>query len=131
MHPKKHPLIVMFAKAPRPGFVKTRLAAQIGKNDATWLYRLLVERQLRTVPAVWPLEIHFAPQDAEPEMRSWLGEHRSYVPQSSGDLGQRLQGAFARGFDRGARAVIAIGGDCPELRANDFWRQRRCCKGRM
>ena len=115
-----HPRILMMAKAPRPGFVKTRLAAQIGNEKATSLYRVLVERQLRATPVGWPLQIHFAPIDAETEMRVWLGEHRALVPQSFGNLGDRLQSAFAQAFADGARAVIAIGGDCPELHAEDF-----------
>ena len=110
----------MMTKAPRSGSVKTRLAAQIGNEKATWLYRALVERQMRATPAGWPLQIHFAPIDAETEMRAWLGEHRAFVAQSSGNLGDRLQSAFAQAFAGGARAVIAIGGDCPELHAEDF-----------
>ncbi|HEX9781244.1 MAG TPA: TIGR04282 family arsenosugar biosynthesis glycosyltransferase [Opitutaceae bacterium] len=120
MPPRDHPLIVLFAKAPQPGLAKTRLAAEVGEEEAMWLYRLLVERQLRAIPAGWPMEIHYAPRNAGPEMRAWLGGHHAYVPQSAGDLGERLQSAFAHSFAADARAVIAIGSDCPELNAGDF-----------
>lgn len=115
-----HPTILLMAKAPRPSFVKTRLAAQIGPAEATDLYRRLVERQIRDIPTAWPLEVHFAPEDAEVEMRAWLGAGPKFVPQVDGDLGARLSAAFDHAFTQGARTAIAIGGDCPELGVDDF-----------
>ncbi len=122
MHPMLSPRILLMTKAPRSGYVKTRIAAQIGVQEATEVYRLLVERQLRATPVGWPVQILFAPVDAETEMRAWLGDDWAFAPQSSGDLGDRLQSAFAQAFANGAPSVIAIGGDCPELQAEDFLR---------
>lgn len=124
------PTILVFLKAPRPGFVKTRLAAQIGEADATWLYRNMVERQLREIPEGWPVEVHFAPRDAAPEMRAWLGPERRFMPQPGGDLGERLRSAFARVFADGAPAAIAIGGDCPDLGCADFEHAREMLEDR-
>ncbi|HWA84662.1 MAG TPA: TIGR04283 family arsenosugar biosynthesis glycosyltransferase [Opitutus sp.] len=116
----KPPLLLVFLKAPRPGFAKTRLAAALGPERALDVYRALVVRQLREIPAGWPVEIHFTPADAEAEMRAWLGPMPSYVAQTDGDLGRRLRHAFAGAFDRGASRVIVIGGDCPELDDDTF-----------
>ena len=117
-HPQ--PVVMLFAKAPRAGTVKTRLAADVGEERAVDLYRAMVERQLREVPAGWQVEIHFDPVDAEDDMRAWLGSAHHYRPQADGDLGRRLKKAFGAAFSRGATTVIAIGGDCPELDQETF-----------
>lgn len=114
------PLVILMAKAPRPGAVKTRLAADIGAGAATALYRALVERQLAALPGGWPVEVHYAPAGAGREMGEWLGGSLHYVPQCEGDLGDRLRFAFERGFGLGFATVIAIGGDCPDLGAQDL-----------
>jgi len=108
----------LMLKAPRPGTVKTRLAAGIGADRATEIYRSLVERQLGQIPGSWATAIHFAPDDAESEMRAWLSpsvRNASFVPQSKGDLGARMRAAAIHEFERGADAVALIGGDCPYL----------------
>jgi rSAM/selenodomain-associated transferase 1 len=102
-------------KAPRIGLVKTRLAREIGAESAAIVYRRLAEHQIACLPRDWALEIHFAPLDAETEMRNWLGAAHSYHPQLGHDLGDRLIHATAAAFARGAGAVIVIGGDCPGL----------------
>ncbi|MDF3128114.1 TIGR04282 family arsenosugar biosynthesis glycosyltransferase [Kiritimatiellaeota bacterium B1221] len=107
--------ILLFLKAPRPGTVKTRLAKTMGNEKALTIYKQLVSRQLKNLPQYAQVEVHFAPSDAEKEMRTWLGEHIFYVPQCSGDLGDRLSYGVQHAFTRGAEQVICIGGDCPEL----------------
>ena len=112
------PRIALLLKAPRPGEVKTRLAASVGEAGAVEIYRRLAERQLRALPAGWPVTVHHAPAEAGPEIRQWLDQHRAgldYRPQGEGDLGARLTLAFAAGFAHDAPAVLAIGGDCPAL----------------
>ncbi len=107
--------VLVFLKAPREGTVKTRLARDLGDAEATRIYRALVERQLAALPAGRSVEIVFSPDDTEVEMRRWLGDAYDYRPQGDADLGARLTRAFAAAFAGGARRVIAIGGDCPDL----------------
>jgi rSAM/selenodomain-associated transferase 1 len=102
-------------KAPRPGTVKTRLAAAIGADEATRVYRRLAERQLAAIPPDWPVEVHFAPSDARDEMRAWLGPRPALFAQAEGDLGARLTHAVADTFTRHKTSALVIGGDCPEL----------------
>ncbi len=113
--PSADPVVVVMLKAPRVGAVKTRLGAQIGLEAATAIYRVLVEHQLKSIPRGWRTEIHFSPADAGAEMQTWLGAAPAYFPQCEGDLGCRLTGAVAGAFERGARSVIVVGGDCPAL----------------
>lgn len=107
--------LLVFLKAPRNGVAKTRLARDVGAEEATRIYRWLVERQLQAVPRGFAVEIVFTPADSEGEMRAWLGHAYSYRAQADGDLGARLQDAFVSAFRREAGTVIAIGGDCPDL----------------
>jgi rSAM/selenodomain-associated transferase 1 len=109
--------VALILKAPRSGEVKTRLGRAIGVERATRVYRALVEHQLAQIPASWRIAIHFAPADAEAEMRRWL-ERLSprvtdFMPQPDGDLGLRLISAMDHGFMSGADAVFFLGGDCP------------------
>ena len=109
--------VALMLKAPRAGRVKTRLASSIGSESATRIYRALVEHQLAQIPASWCVVIHFAPSDAEAEMRTWLeGLSRrtiEFIPQPGGDLGVRLISAMDYGFASGADLVFFLGGDCP------------------
>lgn len=109
------PVVIAMLKAPRAGFVKTRLAREIGAGPAAAVYRRLVEHQVASIPRDWPVEIHFAPAEAEAEMRAWLGIGHVYHTQVGDDLGARLVHAIAGAFHRGASAVLVIGGDCPGL----------------
>lgn len=114
------PTLVLMLKAPRAGRVKTRLAADLGDAEAVRIYRLLVERQLRAVPAGWSTEIHYDPPDAEAEMRAWIeplsiGRAPVFNAQCDGNLGERLGHAMLNAFARRAETVIFAGGDCPGL----------------
>ena len=109
----------MMLKAPLPGTVKTRLAASIGVAAATDVYRGLVEHQAAQVPLEWCVEVHFTPVEAEAQMRDWLApllpEQTVFLPQAEGDLGARLRAALAGVVLRGAKQVLFIGADCPQL----------------
>lgn len=112
--------VALMLKAPRHGQVKTRLAHTIGTDDATRIYRRLVEHQITQIPREWSTHIHFAPLDAEDEMRSWLGTAHSYSPQPDGDLGDRLAFAMHLHFARDLTPLIFLGGDCPYLTTSHF-----------
>jgi uncharacterized protein len=108
--------LAVLLRAPRPGTVMPRLAAEIGERHALRLYRVLAGRTLAAAlaadlePTVW-----FAPADAGAEMRFWLGDDWDLRPQASGDAGARLAAA-AHAADVG-RIWLAAGVDCPRLDA--------------
>ena len=111
------PALAVFLKAPRPGTVKTRLAAEIGERQALRLYRVMAGRALAAaVEADFETTIWFTPADALAEMRYWLGEQWTLRPQASGDLGARL--AAAEQSVAPGRGWLAIGADCPGLDAS-------------
>lgn len=110
------PRIIVFVKAPRPGFVKTRLAEAIGDEEACEAYRRLTETVLARLTSLPHVEIRFTPDDAKDEIIAWL--HKGWVaaPQGEGDLGRRMHRAFMEADG----AAIIIGSDCPYLEPSDM-----------
>jgi uncharacterized protein len=109
--------VLVFVRAPRRGEVKTRLAAGIGADAALAVYRRLAERAVAAARGVEGAEvrIHHTPAEAADEVRAWLGEGPRYLPQREGDLGERMEAAFAEAFAAGARRVVIVGSDLPAL----------------
>lgn len=119
------PTVLLFLKAPVPGRVKTRLAADIGDEAAVAVYRQLAEQQIHQIPSNWRLRILFDPPRAEEEMKDWLGETHEFHPQRPGDLGGRLRAGVEQAFSGGADQVFCIGADCPCLHTENFLKARR------
>jgi len=120
--PRASTALLLFAKRPEPGRVKTRLARAIGPDAAA----ALAEAFLRDGAARWagvsgvePVVAADAPDD--PFFRSAFPPPWRIEPQGGGDLGARLARAFARELARFPRAA-AIGADHPGLPAAGFRR---------
>lgn len=109
--------VLLFARAPYVGRVKTRLAEEVGPARALAAYRVMGRRVADAVATRFPLTVWYTPPDAGSAMHDWLGTHR-YRPQSPGDLGARLAGAVAAHFAEGDGPVIAIGADAPSVNAD-------------
>src|SRR5882762_1821305 len=114
--------LILFARYPIAGKAKTRLIPALGSEGAAALHRRLVLRTFRAaqgacqaVPA--DLEVHFD-GGTEEAMSHWLGGTVRFVPQSAGDLGERMAGAFEESFRTGSAATVIIGSDCPDLTAD-------------
>jgi len=112
--------LLIFAKAPRPGNVKTRLAQAWGADAAAEAYRRLGRRivdQLADAPA--QTIVCFDPPDGDGEVRAWLegSGAKAFVPQGDGDLGARMSRMVDAAFARGARTVVVVGTDAPAVGA--------------
>jgi hypothetical protein len=112
--------LILFLKAPRPGAVKTRLAATLGAAEACAAYRRMVETLLRQLAELQNVELCFTPDDAGPEIEPWAKPTWRLMAQGSGDLGCRLDRTFRRAFDEGAERIVIIGSDCPEVGTSDI-----------
>jgi rSAM/selenodomain-associated transferase 1 len=112
--------LIIFLKAPRAGLVKTRLATGIGPTAALRAYERLVETLLAGLAPLPGAELRFTPDDAANEVSRWLRDGWSSHGQGSGDLGERLCRAFRDAFASGARRVVVIGSDCPEVTPADI-----------
>jgi|ERR1043166_2196247 rSAM/selenodomain-associated transferase 1 len=112
--------LIIFVKAPRPGEVKTRLAKDLGPEAACLAYRDLVETVVENLSSLHGVELRFTPHDGFAEVQPWLRKGWSAHPQGEGDLGARLESAFAQHFADGAERAVIIGSDCPEVLSADI-----------
>jgi uncharacterized protein len=113
-------LLIVFVKAPRPGSVKTRLAATIGAEAACEAYLHMVEALWTQIRSLRNVQLRFSPEGAEPEVQRWLQPEWTMALQGDGDLGVRLTTAFADAFAAGAQRVAIIGSDCPYVTVDDI-----------
>ncbi len=105
-------VLLVFARVPVPGRVKTRLVPVLGPHGAARLYRAFLEDVARwsgrtgADRVVWWV-------DGDPGALPvpWAEAHR----QPPGDLGTRLWAAVGRAFRAGAGPVAVLGTDCPHL----------------
>jgi uncharacterized protein len=110
--------LIVFARAPEPGRVKTRLVPLLGKKGAARLHAQLVERTLRTAQAAGfdAVDLYCSPGikgEFFRRIKQRFGVR--LCSQGRGDLGERMY----RALRRHPRAVL-IGSDCPALRPADL-----------
>jgi len=109
--------IMIFAKAPAPGRVKTRLVPALGAGAAAALHRQLVERTLATAraAALGPIELWCAPSTSDPFFALCARQHGVALrEQGEGDLGARMGRALESALAQGIPALL-VGSDCPAL----------------
>ena len=109
--------ILIFAKAPVAGRVKTRLIPALGPQGAADLHkRLLLSTVARLGTArVAPIELWCAPDRRHPFFQALARDfHLELRAQRGEDLGERMLTASADGLTRG-QAVVLIGSDCPDV----------------
>ncbi len=118
--------LYIIAKAPRPGFAKTRLARGIGESAAIALYRAFL-RDLGTrfatpaARAAFTLGWYLTPPDAWDDLSSLLGSQDGddkqprILAQGSGDLTARQDAFFAGMRERGEERAILLAADSPHL----------------
>jgi rSAM/selenodomain-associated transferase 1 len=114
--------ILVFAKAPEPGAVKTRLIPSLGAAGAAALAARCI---LNTVAMARdcqaaPVELHVSPDIRHPFFQA-LPDAPPLSPQHGDDLGERMHGALAAAL-ADAEFALLIGTDCPALGC-DYLRQ--------
>ncbi|MBA3879305.1 MULTISPECIES: TIGR04282 family arsenosugar biosynthesis glycosyltransferase [Sphingomonas] len=101
--------VVLFARFPTPGRVKTRLLSVLAPDAAATLHARLVERTLAMMrTSGLPFEVQITGASAS-HFAQWLGSETPLVDQGDGDLGERM--------GRVIPPAIIIGADIPDLRA--------------
>jgi uncharacterized protein len=110
--------VVVMAKAPVPGFAKTRLMPALGAEGAARLAGRLLDHALQAARTaqLGPVTLACAPDITHP---AFVAQAASggvlLVPQGEGDLGARMQAQFSREFEHGAGRVLLMGTDAPAL----------------
>lgn len=109
--------LVLFARVPRPGRVKTRLAARLTAAGAASLYGAFLEdaARLYLAPGRWESVLAVDGDPGDPLLDPLFPPVWRRRRQAPGDLGDRLRDAFEGEFRRGSAAVVAVGSDHPAL----------------
>lgn len=121
--PDPLPQIVVFARAPRPGRAKSRLAGRYGAEGAAAIARACLLRTLATAAAAAPGRVSLW---VEGEIDDFLRETaaRFELPlarQPDGDLGEKMHAALQRTLACRGPAIL-IGTDCPAFTATHLER---------
>lgn len=106
----------MFARPPRLGTVKRRLAAGIGDRAALRFYAAALGRLLRALRRDTRFRTVVSVAERGAGQGGWPCR-LPRIPQGRGDIGQRMHRAFAR-FPRGR--VALVGSDIPDVAAADL-----------
>lgn len=107
--------LVIMAKAPRPGHVKTRLAKSLSQEAIVELYKCLVEDTMQLARSVATDALAIVCPSADvAALAEWLPDIEM-VAQSGNGLAAGLASAFQVFTGRGYRQVIALDGDSPQI----------------
>ena len=120
--------LIVFARAPEPGRVKTRLVPLLGERGAARLHAQLVEKTLVTAHTaeIGEVVLYCAPGTRGKffqQMQKHFGVRLH--SQGRGNLGERMYRALRR-----HPGAVLIGSDCPALRPADLRAAARALRGR-
>ena len=112
-------LLLIFTRNPEFGKVKTRLARDIGHQAALDIYKFLLAH---TAKICTPLDTEKAVYYSEeiPNNDLWNAAVFQKKKQIGEDLGERMQNAFAEGFNLGYSKIIIIGSDLYDIETKDL-----------
>ena len=113
--------IVLFAKAPRPGRVKTRLIPALSAEDSATLYEAFVRDMWERLRVVAPDSCFLYSDRAWPPYVELAGAGRAAL-QRGGDLGEKLLHCFEELSTQGYARMLIVGSDGPTLPA-EYLRQ--------
>jgi rSAM/selenodomain-associated transferase 1 len=111
--------LIVFAKYPVPGQVKTRLAKDIGDSAAVILYSHFVSYTIRKFANSRDsneLRVAVAQESFLEKFKQNFPGADKYVAQKNTDnLGARMQHAIQQSLNEGFQKIVVIGTDCPHL----------------
>lgn len=108
-------VLVIMAKAPRPGAVKTRLVAQLSIEAVTALYYCLLQDTLTLARSLLGVSVAImCPESDVAELQAIAGTTVTVVPQKGEGLAAGLTSVFAHFAEDGGR-VVAFNSDSPHL----------------
>ncbi len=110
-------VLLIFIRNPQLGSVKTRLAATLGAEEALRIYHILLQKTQAAAETCDATRCLYY-SDFVDLNDSWSPALFQKKIQHPGDLGQRMEAAFREAFEAGAKKVVIIGSDCPDLTAD-------------
>ena len=111
-----HRTLVIMAKAPKPGRVKTRLTGSLPSPAVTALYRCLLEDTLTLAKSLTSVEVAvMCPEPDQDELVHLLGNTVPVVAQIGEGLAAGLNSVFRHFTTAGRQHIIAFNSDSPHL----------------
>ncbi len=111
--------IIIFTRLPCKGKVKTRLAKTKGENFAVKFHRTCAEHTFneckKLISDTNDVYIFYSDVSEKEKMKRWAGKNFSYHQQEGADIGERMCNAFKIIFGAGAKKIILIGTDIPDI----------------
>jgi len=120
--PNSNSRLIIFAKAPKAGYSKTRLIPALGSDGAAQLHQQLVNHTLSNLNnnPFCAIELWCAPDTEHPFFEHCAQQFNITLHQQKGnDLGHRMSHAMRDVLTRTDSAII-IGTDCPTLTQEDL-----------
>lgn len=109
-------VLVIMAKAPRPGAVKTRLASSLSPKAATDFYRCLLDDTLALAQSLGDVEVALMCPDSDVnELAKLAGDNANVLAQTGEGLAAGLTSVFAHFAEDSQRRTIAFNSDSPHL----------------
>ncbi|MHB8427868.1 MAG: TIGR04282 family arsenosugar biosynthesis glycosyltransferase [Acidiferrobacterales bacterium] len=115
----KRPDLILFAKQPRVGEAKTRLAQVCGPQRAAVIAADLIRQTVALAADSWPGEVYLcgAPDARHPLFAQLAAElHLHLAVQGEGSLGERMLRSLRLGIERAGAAAV-MGCDVPHCSA--------------
>ena len=109
-------MLVIMAKAPRPGTVKTRLTPNLSPTDVISFYCCLLDDTLTLARSLGDVEVAImCPESDVSELTQLAGENANVVAQKGEGLAAGLTSVFAHFARDRHRRTIAFNSDSPHL----------------
>lgn len=112
----RQPELILLAKAPIPGRVKTRLQPDYSAIQAARIATVLIHATAKLVAGSWPgvISLYASPDTRHPLFRKLAAKYGFRLDrQDDGDLGQRMAVALGEGIARAGAAAV-MGCDVPQ-----------------
>ncbi|WAX77471.1 TIGR04282 family arsenosugar biosynthesis glycosyltransferase [Streptomyces sp. KMM 9044] len=110
------PAVLIMAKAPRPGLVKTRLHPLLSPPRCADLQAELIRHTAELATSHTPRTyLALSPHEGEDAIRTTVSAGVRLLLQRGTDLGERLAAAVADAFADGAGPLLVVGTDAPTL----------------
>jgi uncharacterized protein len=111
-----HQTLVIMAKAPRPGMVKTRLARSLPPSAVTGLYRCLLDDTISLARSLDGVKVAvMCPEADREDLERAVGNAIPVVPQMGNGLAAALCSVFAQFGGADSSRIVAFNSDSPHL----------------
>jgi rSAM/selenodomain-associated transferase 1 len=117
MDTKLKKALIIFAKRPSPGRVKTRLSPPLTPEEGAELYRCMLDDVLAKGATLAGVDkwIFHEPDGEAPPFFAGIAPGMACAPQEGKDLGERMANALRKLLALGYTRVAIIGTDLPDL----------------